>query len=236
MLDCTREWVRVLKPSGSIFVNLGDKFSTSMYARTGTIRNVPQSDGEWSKAPRRDGTPNLQPVSQDPGVPPKSLLGTPWRYALACMDDLGLILRRDIIWSKPNGLPESVTDRCRSSHEYLFHLVKQPRYYAAVDEIREAHLFPNQTRTSDKARAAWVNVSDQKQTGLAGPLNPLGKLPGSVWDIPSQPLTVPAHLGIDHFAAFPMELPRRCILGWSPPGICTACNEGRRPSCGRAIP
>ena len=59
--------------------------------------------------------------------------------------------------------------------------------------------------------------------------NTLGKLPGSVWEIPSQPLTVPAHLGVDHFAAFPMELPRRIILGWSPPGICVACGEGRRP-------
>ena len=55
------------------------------------------------------------------------------------MDELGLILRRDIIWSKPNGLPESVTDRCRSSHEYLFHFTVRPRYYAAVDEIREPH-------------------------------------------------------------------------------------------------
>src|SRR5258708_28559705 len=59
--------------------------------------------------------------------------------------------------------------------------------------------------------------------------NPLGKLPGSVWDIPSQPLTVPASLGVDHFAAFPMKLPRRCILGWSPPGVCSACGQGRRP-------
>ena len=50
-----------------------------------------------------------------------------------------------------------------------------------------------------------------------------------MWDIPSQPLTVPAALGVDHFAAFPMELPRRCVLGWSPPGVCTACGEGRRP-------
>ena len=58
--------------------------------------------------------------------------------------------------------------------------------------------------------------------------NPLGKLPGSVWEIPSQPLVVPAHLGVDHFAAFPLELPRRIIAGWSPPGICTACGEGRR--------
>jgi hypothetical protein len=52
---------------------------------------------------------------------------------------------------------------------------------------------------------------------------------GGVWSIPSQPLTVPPHLGIDHFAAFPLELPRRIIAGWSPPGICTACGEGRRP-------
>ena len=50
-----------------------------------------------------------------------------------------------------------------------------------------------------------------------------------MWEIPSQPLTVPAHLGVDHFAALPMELPRRVILGWSPPGICTVCGEGRRP-------
>jgi hypothetical protein len=151
------------------------------------------------------------------------------------MDDLGLILRRDIIWSKPNGLPESVTDRCRSSHEYLFHLVRQPRYYAAVDEIREAYLAPNATRTFgnvDPSRGdhgkphARLNARDV--------MNPLGKLPGSVWEIPSQPLTVPASLGIDHFAAFPMELPRRVILGWSPPGICTACGEGRRPVSSKA--
>jgi hypothetical protein len=66
-------------------------------------------------------------------------------------------------------------------------------------------------------------------------LNPLGKLPGSVWEIPSQPLTVPARLGTDHFAAFPMELPRRVIAGWSPPGICTACGEGRRPVVDKAL-
>ena len=60
-------------------------------------------------------------------LPAKTLTGLPWRYALACMDELGLILRRDIIWSKPNGLPESVTDRCRSSHEYLFHFTVRRR-------------------------------------------------------------------------------------------------------------
>ena len=60
-------------------------------------------------------------------------------------------------------------------------------------------------------------------------LSPLGKLPGSVWTIPTEPLHVPDHLGIDHFAAFPTEWPRRIIQGWSPSGICTECGEGRRP-------
>jgi hypothetical protein len=59
--------------------------------------------------------------------------------------------------------------------------------------------------------------------------NPLGKLPGSVWQIPTEPLRVPDHIGVDHFAAFPSEWPRRLILGWSPSGVCVACGEGRRP-------
>jgi DNA modification methylase len=231
LVACTREWVRVLKPSGSIFVNLGDKYGggnsgdrqhlAELGARLGTGGGHKSSGMERKRLP---------------ATAPKSLLGLPWRYALACTDELGLILRRDIIWSKPNGLPESVTDRCRSSHEYLFHLVRQPRYYAAVDEIREPH-----ARLWDSAKAngrtgrgrgvgAMLARPDNPNGGMATTEpNPLGKLPGSVWDIPSQPLVVPAALGVDHFAAFPMELPRRCILGWSPPGVCTACGEGRRP-------
>jgi hypothetical protein len=144
------------------------------------------------------------------------------------MDELGLILRRDIIWSKPNGLPESVTDRCRSSHEYLFHLVRQPRYYAAVDEIREPQDSIGERHGGNRSGYAKATPDIARHFNERA-LNPLGKLPGSVWDIPSQPLTVPAALGVDHFAAFPMELPRRCVLGWSPPGVCTACGEGRRP-------
>jgi hypothetical protein len=118
-----------------------------------------------------------------------------------------------------------VTDRCRSSHEYLFHFTVRPRYYAAVDEIREPHTYPLH---SPQQRAITPDRNDgDRNARVFG--HPLGKLPGSVWEIPSQPLSVPAHLGVDHFAAFPMELPRRVILGWSPPGICTECGEGRRP-------
>ena len=131
--------------------------------------------------------------------------------------------------SKPNGLPESVTDRCRSSHEYVFHLTRQPRYYAAVDEIREPHQRASYGRisTGQSFDAIKNGVRRDDPSHLDG--NPLGKLPGSVWNIPSQPLTVPPGLGVDHFAAFPSELPRRCVLGWSPGGVCVACGEGRRP-------
>jgi DNA modification methylase len=237
---CTREWVRVLKPSGSIFVNLGDKYSTGASGQNGlgksslgAAKGAGSREAAMHYAERMSGTSASRPVA---GFAPKSLLGLPWRYALACTDDLGLILRRDIIWSKPNGLPESVTDRCRSSHEYVFHLVKQPRYYAAVDEIREAYAPGTAERYRSgygpNRRAVAGDMRGSAGTIFNGELfdaNPLGKLPGSVWDIPSQPLTVPPGLGVDHFAAFPMELPRRIILGWSPPGICTECGEGRRP-------
>lgn len=186
----TAECKRVLKPSGSMWVNLGDKYGD------------------------------------------KSLMGLPWRYAIGCIDDLDLILRAEVVWSKPNGLPESVTDRVRRSHEQWFHLTREPRYFAAVDEVRE----PQQSAGErHEGRSGYVNAA-----GVAGgegvarsfterSLNPLGKLPGSVWTIPSEPLKVPDWLGVDHFAAFPQEWPRRLILGWSPSGICLECGEGRRP-------
>jgi DNA modification methylase len=226
LLDCTCEWMRVLKPEGSIFVNLGDKYATRYSSVRGAGRRSLNEDDDSRGRSGQNRT----------GVPEKSLLGLPWRYALGCTDDLGLILRRDVIWSKPNSMPESVTDRCRSTHEYLFHLTKQPRYFAGVDEIREAHTMRPQRRPNGRPedltprqgqpRQAWSTAA-RDEIGVDG--HPLGKLPGSVWEIPSQPLAVPAHLGVDHFAAFPMELPRRIILGWSPSGICTECGEGRRP-------
>jgi DNA modification methylase len=221
LIDCTREWARVLKPSGSLFVNLGDKFSGAQQQTHGR-QSAEASSSYWQRTdPKRTG------------VPAKSLLGLPWRYALACTDQLGLILRRDIIWAKPNGLPESVTDRCRSSHEYLFHLVKQPRYYAAVDEIRVPHYAPSRKDGGLQNRSYGEAVQFAEGARRWHPkdiaYNALGKLPGSVWEIPSAPLTVPPHLGVDHFAAFPPGLVRPVVLGWSPPGICVACGEGRRP-------
>lgn len=331
----TAECKRVLKPSGSMFVNLGDKYAgdgrgTRPQAATGQRVDRKQAQNYVAASERRS----------TPGIPAKSLMGLPWRYAIGCIDRLGLILRAEMIWSKPNGLPESVRDRVRRSHEQWFMFTKEPRYFSAVDEIRESRsgdvvvlppkhlpscpLFvgppdslptvgvegghevvpsverldlaneegadqrvhgehvvgPEQEReaglgssvpllvggdtdggadVADLGDDAGCSVVDRESEvgGLGSPVGEahgalsvddssepsqvctcghatypttgLGKLPGSVWSIPSEPLKVPDDLGVDHYAAFPQEWPRRLILGWSPPGICTACGEGRRP-------
>jgi DNA modification methylase len=217
LIACTREWVRVLKPCGSLFVELGDKYSDR---------------GHGPNRGRGTGRgPQATHLSQTRGSQEKSLLGLPWRYALACIDQLGLILRAEIVWSRPNGLPESVTDRVRRSHSTWFHLTKQPRYYSAVDEIRETHSERRASRDGvNNVVGPRMAVGVRCNEGTADRIrNPLGKLPSSVWEIATEPLRVPGHLGVDHFAAFPSEWPRRIITGWSPPGICVECGEGRRP-------
>lgn len=230
LIDCTREWMRVLKPSGSIFVNLGDKYYAG---RTGG-----HAGGKSRLGERAHGGETVKVMNSfiHPTWQPKSLMYLPERYRIAATDELGLIGRAVLVWSKPNGLPESVTDRVRRSHEDWVHLTKQPRYFSAVDEIREAHSEPGGRPAYGRQRPPapggnrGLHVgrgthADHRDMGQS----PLGKLPGSVWEIPTEPLTVPDHLGVDHFAAFPTEWPRRIILGWSPSGICVDCGEGRRP-------
>jgi len=252
LLGCTREWVRVLKPTGSIFVVLGDKYA---------------NDAKWGGATSGKhvaglhGQTGIGRAKTRTGIPPKSVMALPWRYALACVDELGLTLREDCVndedggayvWAKKNGLPESVKDRCRRGHEYVFHFVKQPHYFSALDELREPHEMKPQRRPGGRPADRTPRQGQPRQTwptaqrdtvGVDG--HPLGKLPGSVWTIASAPLNVPEHIeharccggrkkpgcvdGLDHHAAFPPALVRRIIRGWSPTGICTACGEGRRP-------
>jgi DNA modification methylase/transcriptional regulator with XRE-family HTH domain len=235
LVECTREWVRVLKPSGSIFVNLGDKYSAYGGAHKGHGRDL---EGH-TRDDHRGGPQALGYRDPDRwGVPAKSLMLLPERYRIACVDQLDLIARAVIVWAKPNGLPESVTDRVRRSHEDWVHLTRSPRYFAAVDEIREPHAARTYEQHLIDVRAGLgMSISGHRgasQEGLrqrsSTPLpNPLGKLPGSVWEVATEPLQVPAGVDVDHFAAFPSEWPRRLILGWSPSGVCTACGEGRRP-------
>jgi DNA modification methylase len=242
LLEVTAECVRLLKPSGSLWVNLGDRYAGGGAGANG-VNSALSGDyydrlglgpTETMQQGARDGHRRSRPRPV-PGVRSKSLIGVPWRYALACIDELGLILRAEVIWDKPNALPESVTDRVRRSHETWFHFTTEPTYYSAVDDIRTAHT------TDPKVLASLYSIhsdpdghSTRDRVGEGrhkmGQEHPLGRLPGSVWQVPTQPLTVPPELEVDHFAAFPMEWPRRIIQGWSPPGICTACGQGRRPA------
>jgi DNA modification methylase len=217
MLDATREWARVLKPGGSMFVNLGDKYGRD----AGVDRQQRGTDGDLAgrAAPRQ-----VQKLAA--GTREKSLIGLPWRYALGCIDELGLILRAEIIWAKPNGMPESCRDRVRRNHEQWFHLTKQPAYYSAVDRIRRRH--STAALADHRGRHLRGYVGAASQEGVAGHV--LGSLPPSVWDVLTEPLTVPEHVGADHYAAFPLEWPLQLITGFSPAGVCTKCGHGRAPA------
>jgi DNA modification methylase len=228
LIAATAEMARVTKPSGSIWVNLGDKYASTTAGANGNGSGASTLGHHKGGGGPHSAKLTVASASRriSSGVPQKSLIGIPWRYAIRCIDDLGLILRAEVIWSKPNGLPESVTDRVRRSHEQWFHFTLSPRYYSAVGEIREPS-------GPEKAcgPGAMRGPRSIRERGTADPTmnNPLGKLPGSVWTVATEPLHVPDHLGIDHFAAFPTEWPRRIIQGWSPRGICVECGEGRRP-------
>jgi len=223
----TGEMKRVLKPTGSIWVNLGDKYAgsgghnnsaiSSKSTLTGGLRKLQDEESRHQPATRRDAPDRYNQNAG--GIPAKSLMGLPWRYAIGCVDQLGLILRAEVVWSKPNGLPESVTDRVRRSHETWFHMVKRRDYFSSIDPIREAHAVPLHAPGNQKC-AGERNDGDRVATVWG---NPAGKTPGSVWTVATEPLTIPEaiqrHYNLpDHYAAFPTEWPRRIILGWSPVG------------------
>lgn len=224
LIAATAEMVRVTKPTGSIWVNLGDKYAGN-------------SNGTYAhRNAARDRSHSIAKTTLGHGIPSKSLMGMPWRYAIRCIDELGLILRAEVIWEKPNPLPESVTDRVRRSHEQWFHFTLSPRYFAAVDEIREPHSGGSHTARKDKGVSPRnAKIAAHGDHGLRNSntdpalFDPRGKLPGSVWTVASEPLKAPEHLGVDHFAAFPTEWPHRLIRGWSPTGICTTCEDALYP-------
>lgn len=203
LLAVTRECMRVLKPSGSLWVNLGDKYNSASRHQNG-VSSTGTMHSTGTKAYRGQRTRVLTTM------PLKTLMGIPWRYAIRCIDELGLTLRAEVVWSKLNGLPESATDRVRRSHETWFHFTLQPYYFAEVDELREGH--------SGYARgpAARKTPPGRQPRAMADTCNPGGRLPSSVWEVPIQPLKVPAELNVAHFAAFPMEFPRRIITAWCP--------------------
>jgi len=209
MVAVFREVRRVLKPSGTCWLNLGDSYAGSGKGPEGNLNK-----GETFRHLEAK-TGGIVPS----GLKPKDLVGIPWRVAFALQAD-GWYLRSDIIWSKPNPMPESVTDRPTKSHEYLFLLTKSGRYFFDADAVREAQrddevtFYAKLIKQPHKGQRGKDVVNDRHTTaGLQdATYNPAGRNIRSVWNIATRP-----YPGA-HFAVFPPELPERCIKAGSPVG------------------
>lgn len=215
LVDVFRGVRRVLTDHGTCWVNLGDSYAGGSFA-DGFRPGAGRADGRVDERAQR----NRNGVGAVAGAKPKDLLMMPARLALALQAD-GWWLRSDIIWAKPNPMPESVTDRPTSAHEHVFLFAKASRYWYDADAIRERGTVPAGTlrniTPAAKGSPSTRNDSDRRaipQTGTRNARN--------VWTIPTQP-TPEAH-----FATFPEELVRRALLAGCPEQVCRECGEPRR--------
>lgn len=210
VVEVFREVRRVLRDDGTLWLNLGDSYNTAPAGNTkpsGFSQTPSRWDGGAVKYER--GVTNAN------GLKPKDLVGIPWRVAFALQAD-GWYLRSDIIWAKPNPMPESITDRPTKSHEYVFLLSTQPRYYYDHKAIREPLV-----STAKQYSMAAESVRENHAYGAVGgrPLGPKSfqnvpeaRNARTVWQIATRPYAEA------HFAVFPTDLPERCIKAGSREG------------------
>lgn len=200
LAEIFREVRRVLRDDGTLWLNLGDSYAGS-------------GKGGQSEAKRSE---NWQPEYGNKGarygLKSKDLIGIPWRVAFALQAD-GWYLRQDIIWHKPNPMPESVTDRCTKAHEYIFLLSKSPTYYYDHEAIKEPAVM---NRWGGKKPMNLTNSKDQQNVfgGLTRErdMMPETRNRRSVWTVATKP-----YKGA-HFATFPPDLIKPCILAGAPFG------------------
>lgn len=196
---------RVLRPDGTLWLNLGDSYSNATVGkRSGGTLN------QWKDGGRRNPDVNEPTTLRAAGLPAKNLVGIPWRVAFALQAD-GWYLRQDIIWHKPNPMPESVRDRCTKAHEYIFLLAKSEKYLFNIDAIKEPANYPNGPRNTKFGKYA-----DAEMFRRHGNLDKIGprstRQKRSVWRV-----TTKSFKGA-HFATFPENLIEPCVLAGSNPG------------------
>ena len=190
LVEILRAVKRVLRADGTLWLNLGDS-----YAQSGGGGGNKQSSNKGSRIGSRDA-----PL----GMKPKDLLGIPWRVAFALQSD-GWYLRSDIIWHKPNPMPESVRDRPTKSHEYIFLLSKSQQYYYDHESIKEPATYAGSGRGGSTDRYSQNAAGmDHREYSTRNKR--------SVWTVPVKP-----YHGA-HFATYPPELIKPCILAGSREG------------------
>jgi DNA modification methylase len=197
LVEVFREVRRVLRDDGTLWLNLGDSYARNpAKGTTGTPngRNVAVMGYSGGA-----GIPN--------GLKEKDLIGIPWRVAFALQAD-GWYLRQDIIWHKPNVMPESVKDRCTKAHEYIFMLTKSPRYYFDYKAIREPEVCGRQRgpalHPDTKSTNGNGGLARRKSDGMRNRR--------SVWTVTTKPFKGA------HFATFPPDLIEPCVLAGAPAG------------------
>lgn len=216
MVSVFREVRRVLRPDGTLWLNLGDSYTGSA------------STGGTGKETDYTGKRSL-PNKRAEGLKAKDLIGIPWRVAFALQAD-GWYLRQDIIWHKPNPMPESVTDRCTKAHEYVFLMAKSERYFYDNEAVKEeavgktlhdltgpGYHAPGQAPNSGNRKALRTDTESRHRSQIQGGQSlqafPDGKRNRrDVWTIPTSPFPDA------HFATFPEALVEPCILAGCPVG------------------
>jgi DNA modification methylase len=229
MVAVFREVRRVLRADGTLWLNLGDSYASDMKGSGGLAPSPTLGIGAGGESRlseenrlRSNRRAAYEPRKVQHGLKPKDLVGIPWRVAFALQAD-GWYLRSDIIWSKPNPMPESVTDRPTKAHEYLFLLTKSPRYYFDADAVREPSISPEQEAHNQRyakvydahtdrvaVRGEGIQPGNVNNVGIHARPGQGGRNLRSVWTIATEP-----YPGA-HFATFPRKLVEPCVKAGSP--------------------
>jgi site-specific DNA-methyltransferase (adenine-specific) len=215
LVEVFRAVREVLRDDGTVFLNLGDSYATQGAQKPNSglsalaDRYAPRKN---PRNPNRDDCGEVPRTNKKipPGLKQKDLIGIPWRVAFALQAD-GWYLRQDIIWAKNNPMPESVRDRCTKAHEYIFLLSKQPKYYYDHEAIKEPASQPTRVRAD---RFGGNKYTSDTTMHSDGSIFTGGKTRNkrSVWNVNAKPFKGA------HFATFPPDLIRPCILAGCPEG------------------
>ncbi len=195
LVSVFREVKRVLRDDGTVWLNLGDSYSSG--GRTTTTNQTLRGDKDY-------GVTRPKPSK---GIKPKDLIGIPWRVAFALQAD-GWYLRQDIIWHKPNPMPESVKDRCTKAHEYIFLLSKNAKYYFDNEAIKQPAKW---IVGDDRGKRADTRRNKKGMNSMSG-ITKAKVNKRSVWTVTTKPFKGA------HFATFPPDLIEPCVLAGCPEG------------------
>jgi DNA modification methylase len=225
MVEVFRELRRVLRPDGTLWLNCGDSYYNYRTGYNGALNKQSFHKGPNGKPVDHEKGLARRALKQD-GLKEKDLVGIPWRLAFALQAD-GWWLRQDIIWHKPNPMPESVTDRCTKAHEYIFLMTKSARYFWDAEAVKEqsetephspgwSTQRPTDSGPMERRKADGTSASQWDEPDRVWGNGTRNKR--SVWTIPSNPYSEA------HFATFPPDLIKPCILaGTSARGCCPKC-------------